>query len=268
MMFCDDCGNNLDVVPVADPCPRCGGERRSATVSPETARAVARAHNAGTVTESNHPDGTEEVVVGAGDGRAAKSMVRDGFQHQDYQWYSTGQENERAAIHRFRDALNRISGHRQWSGECAFELTDTRPEVDGWLLPSGMPTNYSCDDGPPQGSLLCQVVRVEQKTREDRGLAVRTGKTVKATEQYDDLVGAVLHAIEGKEPDAVGDVVLLLDANDAPAFVRNRDVGDGASSALAGNDDPPTGWRAIWLVGMNCYRVWPPPQRQDPSRQP
>jgi hypothetical protein len=43
MMFCPDCNANLDDVPAEDPCPACGGHRRSATVTAETAKATASA---------------------------------------------------------------------------------------------------------------------------------------------------------------------------------------------------------------------------------
>ena len=259
MMFCPDCGGDLNQVGTDQPCPECGRDRRSATVFPQPASAVARAHNPGTVSTSHYPDGTEEVVVGSGDGRIAKSSVRDGVQRQSYNWVSTGSENERAAIHRFRDALNRSAGGQPWCGECAIELTATRTEVDGWLLPSTMPAGYSCEDGPPSGALLCQVVRVEQKTR----LARSHGGEVLASEQHAHLVGAVLETIDRKEVIAARDVVLLLDANDAPAFVRSPDVAEGAQGELAARKGS-TGWSEIWLVGLNCYRVWP--LEREPGR--
>jgi hypothetical protein len=36
-MTCPDCGQNLDDVPTGDPCPQCGGNRRSTTVYAEAA---------------------------------------------------------------------------------------------------------------------------------------------------------------------------------------------------------------------------------------
>jgi hypothetical protein len=48
-MFCPDCMQDLDDVPLDDPCPQCGGLRRSAQVSGEAAL-VAVAAAAGTVT--------------------------------------------------------------------------------------------------------------------------------------------------------------------------------------------------------------------------
>ena len=39
MMSCPDCGADLNDVPVGDPCPKCGGTRRDATVSPGTIEA-------------------------------------------------------------------------------------------------------------------------------------------------------------------------------------------------------------------------------------
>lgn len=40
-MICPECGTQLDNVPVGDPCPTCGSQRRSATVTVETVAAVA-----------------------------------------------------------------------------------------------------------------------------------------------------------------------------------------------------------------------------------
>jgi hypothetical protein len=44
MMFCPDCDTNLDDVPPEDPCPGCGGRRRSATVTAVVARVAAATH--------------------------------------------------------------------------------------------------------------------------------------------------------------------------------------------------------------------------------
>lgn len=42
-MFCLDCKHDLGEVPLDDPCPQCGGLRRSAQVSAEAALVVAMA---------------------------------------------------------------------------------------------------------------------------------------------------------------------------------------------------------------------------------
>lgn len=47
-MICPDCQQNLDDVPTSDPCPQCGGSRRSAVVQAQAAMASASAM-AGTV---------------------------------------------------------------------------------------------------------------------------------------------------------------------------------------------------------------------------
>jgi hypothetical protein len=41
VMSCPDCGQQLDDVPVGDPCLRCGGQRRDATVHAQTVIGVA-----------------------------------------------------------------------------------------------------------------------------------------------------------------------------------------------------------------------------------
>jgi hypothetical protein len=43
-MFCAGCDTNLDHVPVGDPCPTCGGRRRSARVTPGPVQVTATAH--------------------------------------------------------------------------------------------------------------------------------------------------------------------------------------------------------------------------------
>ncbi len=45
-MICPDCQQNLDDVPVGDPCPQCGGARRSAVVPAQAAMAAASAISA------------------------------------------------------------------------------------------------------------------------------------------------------------------------------------------------------------------------------
>ena len=45
-MICPDCQQNLDDVPVGDPCPQCGGKRRSAVVQAQAAMAAVSAMSA------------------------------------------------------------------------------------------------------------------------------------------------------------------------------------------------------------------------------
>jgi hypothetical protein len=54
-MFCPDCNENLDDVPVGDLCPTCGS-RRSAAVMPKPARVVVIAHQPSIqVSRPDHP---------------------------------------------------------------------------------------------------------------------------------------------------------------------------------------------------------------------
>jgi hypothetical protein len=64
-MFCPDCASGLDDVPVGEPCPRCGGERRSAWVVAETATAEASALDPGIRTreEGSRPWGEKWQVA-------------------------------------------------------------------------------------------------------------------------------------------------------------------------------------------------------------
>jgi len=46
-MFCPDCQQNLDAVAIGEPCPGCGGTRRSANAEAGVARVSVQAHNPG-----------------------------------------------------------------------------------------------------------------------------------------------------------------------------------------------------------------------------
>jgi hypothetical protein len=63
-MFCPDCDANLDDVPVGDPCPACGGARRSAIAYTETARAVATVGEVSLkITRGDHRPWTEKWLT-------------------------------------------------------------------------------------------------------------------------------------------------------------------------------------------------------------
>jgi hypothetical protein len=64
MMSCPDCGENLDDVPVGQPCPQCGGLRRDATVVAQPAVAHAEAF-------------MPTVVLGYGDPRPWQQKWQD-----------------------------------------------------------------------------------------------------------------------------------------------------------------------------------------------
>jgi hypothetical protein len=99
---------------------------------------------------------------------------------------------------------------------------------------------------------LCQVTRVE------RGTLAARGRFRHATSRHDNgaLADNVMVAIKKKMPKADTDVVLVLDANDAPAYTDDDEVRElvGAEAHRLGYL---VAWRMVWLVGPTVGRTHP-----------
>jgi hypothetical protein len=233
-MFCPDCDANLDDVRVGAPCPQCGGHRRSANVFPEPARAVVTVPSPAIVTESHLPDGTHESVVGNSPGRSTSNSGRGSpTQHFEGQ-PSQNEENVADAVHRLRDTLNQAVGSRVWQEHVGHEDI----AVDGTLTSS---------DGR---ELKCQVTRVERDTLPTRG---REGR---ATSDHDNeaLVAGVIAAIESKSFSADPNIILVLDANDAPAYTDDSRVAERVQEEL-GRRNQLGRWAEVWLIGPTVPRT-------------
>lgn len=233
-MFCPDCDANLNDVRVGAPCPQCGGDRRSAIVFPEFARAVVTVPSPTIVTESRFPDGTHETVVGNSAGRST-SNSGGGSTTQHFEGRpSQNEENVADALHRLRDTLNQAVGSRVWQEHVGHEDT----AVDGTLTSS---------DGR---QLKCQVTRVERDTLPTRG---REGR---ATSDHDNeaLVAGVIAAIEAKSHSADPNMILVLDANDAPAYTDDSRVAERVREEM-GRRNQLGRWAEVWLIGPTVPRT-------------
>jgi hypothetical protein len=145
MTFCSDCNANLDGVPTGTSCPGCGGERRSATASPDSNEIGVTIPSPAIVAESNLLDGSQQTVVSGPTGRSA-STSGGVDQSQRYEGRPTqNEENVADALHRLRDTLNQIAGSHVWQEHVGHEHV----AIDGTLMSS---------DGR---ELRCQVTRVE-----------------------------------------------------------------------------------------------------------
>lgn len=234
VMICPDCNENLDNVALDALCPRCKGQRRSATVFAEPARAVVSVPSPTIVAESNLADGTRETVVSHPE-RLSTSNSGGGAQTQHFEGRPTQhEENVAEALHRLSDTLNEVAGSRVWREHVGHEDI----AVDGTLTST---------DGRV---LKCQVTRVERRTLPTRG---RDGLAT-AHEDDEALAASVITAIESKLTSADPDIVLVLDANDAPAYTDKPHLADIVRDAV--RDRSHLGrWAEVWLVGPTVSRT-------------
>jgi hypothetical protein len=193
------------------------------------------------VTEEQEPDGSNRTVVGNTKGRSTSESGASGPK-QTFQGRPTQNEaNVVEAIHRLTDKLNKDEGRRRWTGSTA----SAHVSVDGTI---------TSDDATPV-ELRCQVTRVERATLPNRGAhgAATSSNDIEA------LANAITDAVASKDAMADPDEVLVLDANDAPAYTDGDGPGDLAvqhcrDRGLLGR------WSEIWLVGPTVPRT----RRLDP----
>jgi hypothetical protein len=237
MMFCPACDTNLDRVPMDAPCPSCGGIQRSAVASSGAVQLHVRTFPPTIVTELALPDGTRETVVGHPGGRSVSRTASGGDDPtQEFEGRpSQNEENVADALHRLRDTLNSSKGDRVWQ-EHVGHPTDVA--IDGTLR---------SDDGR---EMKCQVTRVERGTLQDRGRD-RRATSHNAT---DALATNIVTAVESKLGSADLRMILVLDANVAPAYTDDPRVVEIARATLMERGNLGR-WAAIWLVGPTTART-------------
>lgn len=242
-MYCPDCNADLDGAPVGLPCPGCGGSRRSAAVSPEVVRAVVAAPSPTIIAESKPGAGRRETTVSGPKGRYV-SRVDRGEQTQNYEgWPSQNEDNVHDALHRLSDTPNELAGFPLWREHVGHHHI----AVDGTLRSA---------DGQ---EISCQVTRVERRTLAARGT---TGRAT-SSENNDSLGANVIEAIESKLNSADPKMVLVLDANDAPAYTDDPRVVEIARRTMSERGFLGR-WAAVWLVGPTTRRT----TRIDPVVRP
>lgn len=234
-MFCPDCSRNLDTVAIDDPCPGCGGSRRSAIATPATHRVKATAHNPTVVGESNYVDGSRAIQIGSVGYVSTGTSSPEG-DRQEYSGRPAQNEEDVLEIcHALREALG-------------------RSEIGEFKLPTGQEAGIDAVATRADDS----VMRV-QVTRVERGVWQDLARHGEATTQHDPIALAdnIWAAIESKLHTAQrGDIVLALDARRAPGYLFDAVIDDfrdrhGESASLLG-------FEAVWLVGpaaIMTYRL-------------
>ncbi len=159
---------------------------------------------------------------------------------QHYEGQPTqNEENVADALHRLSGKLNDLTGSRVWREHVSHDDI----AVDGTLTSS---------DGV---ELKCQVTRVERQT-----LAAR-GRRGRATSHNDDeaLAASIITAVEDKLNRVDPEMVLVLDANDAPAYTDTPRPAQIAQEAMRQRSYL-CRWAQVWLVAPTVPRT----MRLDP----
>ena len=238
VMFCPDCSTDLDSTPVNDPCPGCGGRRRSAGAEAGCARGSVTVHDARAVGHSHLPGGAERIDVGSRTFRSS-SLGGSGADRQLFEGRPGTNEDDVAEVCAIlRQALD--NDGEQWG---QFEPQDRR--IDD--------TDAAAVDRAGR-RLSVQVVRAEQAAWSELARAGVADRSVAASE----LAGAVLEAIERKTrkyPMAQRQGLLLaLDSIRAPGHVQ-RPVVDLLRSDHA-DSIARAGFAAVWLVGPTAQLTY------------
>jgi hypothetical protein len=96
-MFCPDCAAELDDVAVSEPCPDCGGHRRSANAQAASATASITVSDVRAVGHSHLADGSERIDVGSRQFRSS-SHAGPGAERQSFAGRSPQNEDDRADV--------------------------------------------------------------------------------------------------------------------------------------------------------------------------
>ena len=230
MMFCPECGEVLDEVDLADPCPSCGGNGRSATVSAQAAT-IKVAAPPGTVVGHSHPGEAREQIDVGGPTYRSSTTGDPGGGRQVFDGESPLNEQDvQQVCDILRDALDVVGDH--WD---RFRVPPNISDVDAIAEDS-------------HGSRLqVQVTRVERTAWKE---VARTGRT-ESVETDEQRATATWDAITKKSrripPRQRAQLVLVLDAIRTPVYLRSSVVEEFRTRY--GEQAGKLGYVAVWLVG-------------------
>jgi hypothetical protein len=111
MMFCPDCGEVLDDVDMADPCPSCGRTHRSADVSGRAATIGAVAPPPTVVTHSYPGEAREQIDVGAPTYRSSSTAAPGGGRQVFDGEPPLNEQDVQDVCDVLRDALDGVGDH-------------------------------------------------------------------------------------------------------------------------------------------------------------
>jgi hypothetical protein len=229
------CGYDYKFDPDHATCPKCGTSTQVFAYG-TGARAVAHVFPPTVVAESNHPDGSREIVTGSYGHRSTARIAADGAMTQEYEGRpAQGTEDELQTCESLMEALKRQGV------ELAAKFRGSR-ELDELGIDAR--ANTVDDD-----VIDVQVVQVR-----DGDLLAELGRTraVSSSASADDLADDVCRRVERKR-DACpaadrSRLVLLVDAIRAPGYTTPT-VREALGSPPRADLLSSTGYRAIWLAG-------------------
>ncbi len=230
MMFCPDCGEVLDDVDLADPCPSCGGNRRSANAPADCAMGSGTVLQPTVVTHSHPGDVGEQIDVGAPRYRSSSAADPEGGRQVFDGEPPLHEQDVQQVCDTLREALAQAGDHRD-----RFRLQPETSDVD------------AVAEGGYGGRLQVQVTRVEHGAWEE---VARTGRA-ESVETDERRAAAIWNAITKKStripPRQRAQLVLVLDAIRTPGYLRSTVI--EVFRAHHGDQATDLGYMAIWLVG-------------------
>ena len=229
-MFCPDCGEVLDVVDVADPCPCCGGNRRSANAPAPCVMGSGTVLQPTVVSHSYPGDVGEQIDVGGPRYRSSSTADPGGGRQVVDGEPPLHEQDVQQVCDTLREALAQVAEH--WG---RFRVPVETSDVDA-----------VAEDGHG-GRLQVQVTRVEQGAWEE---VARTGRA-ESVETDERRAAAISDAITKKStripPRQRAQLVLVLDAIRTPGYLRSAVI--EVFRAHYGDRAATLGYIAIWLVG-------------------
>lgn len=229
-MFCPDCGEALDDVDLADLCPGCGGNRRSANVPAQCAMGSGTVLQPTVVTHSHPGDVGEQIDVGGPRYRSSSVADPEGGRQVFDGEPPLHEQDVQQVCDTLREALAQAGEY--WN---RFRVQPETSDVDA-----------VAEDGHG-GRLRVQVTRAEQGAW---GEVARSGRA-ESVETDERRAAAIWDAITKKStripPRQRAQLVLVLDAIRTPGYLRGTVI--EVFRAYYRDQAANLGYIAIWLVG-------------------
>jgi hypothetical protein len=242
VMYCPDCQTNLDDTPVDDPCPKCGGSRRSAVALPGVAAARVEVPSPRLIAESNFPDGSKETVVGSAEFRSTTHSSSSG---------ELGHEFTGRPVRGESDVLQVCESLQEALRRRGVTLVGT------FRTPTGPEGGVDAKGDTADGSVLrVQVIGViDQQTMAELGREGRASSDKDVMRLADEVCTAIRKKVASYPASVRGGVTLALDAIRSPGHAT-AGVVEALRSGPCMEILRESGFHEIWLVGPTADHAY------------